>query len=202
MPARVHLADLGEALALESDRHGADRMTRAPAGGRGALEDEARHRRRCRSPGWCSPCRRRVVKPPASAARDAGRDRLLVLVARLAEVDVHVDQPGHDQQPARVEHARAVAASVPGRADAPRCGRPSISTSAGATVAPRPGRRPCRRRSAARSLTLVPLRRRARRLRQLALAAARSAASSRLAARDQQVEHAPCGRRRRSSPGP
>ena len=49
-----------------------------------------------------------AVNPPAAAAMRAGRDRLDVLLARLAQVHVQVDQPGRDDQAGRVEHLRAV----------------------------------------------------------------------------------------------
>ena len=111
----LHLADLRQALALESDRDGTDRMDARPSGSRGALEDVARHRAVV------------VHRVGVRHARDGGeaagergaharRDRLLVLVARLAEVDVDVDEPGHDQLSRGVEHARVVP-ERPHRAD-------------------------------------------------------------------------------------
>ena len=39
-----------------------------------------------------------AVNPPTTADARAGGDRLLVLLARLAQVDVHVDQAGADDE--------------------------------------------------------------------------------------------------------
>ena len=49
-----------------------------------------------------------AVNPPAAAARVPGRDRLLVLEARLAQVRVQVDEPGREHEPAHVEHLGAL----------------------------------------------------------------------------------------------
>ncbi len=43
------------------------------------------------------------VTPPARAAACAGGDRLVLLVARLAEVDVNVDQARADDHPLGVD---------------------------------------------------------------------------------------------------
>ena len=61
--------------------------------------------------------------------RGAGRDRLLVLLARLAQVHVHVDQPGtHDE--AAAESRRPWRRASTGRSRPTRAMRPpSISTS-------------------------------------------------------------------------
>ena len=51
-----------------------------------------------------------AVKPPATAARGAGGDRLLVLAARLAQVHVHVDEAGGHPEPRRVDRGARAAA--------------------------------------------------------------------------------------------
>ena len=69
-----------------------------------------------------------AVKPPATADGGAGRHRLLVLLSRLAQVHVHVDQPGHDDQAAR--HLDDLVAPSTGRSRPTRAMRsPSISRS-------------------------------------------------------------------------
>ena len=57
-----------------------------------------------------------AVKPPATAAADARRHGFLVLLPRLAQVHVHVDESGaHDEAGRQVHDLRAVGAQV--RAD-------------------------------------------------------------------------------------
>ena len=58
-----------------------------------------------------------AVKPPAAAARGAGADVFLVLVAGLAQVAVEIDEPGHDPLAADVDHLDV----------APRAGRRALS---------------------------------------------------------------------------
>ena len=51
--------------------------------------------------------------PPRECGRGAGRDRLLVLLSRLAQVDVDVDQAGGDDHAGRdLEHLGAVRRQV------------------------------------------------------------------------------------------
>ena len=45
-----------------------------------------------------------VVNPPATAAADPAGHRLLFLIARLAKMDVNVDQARRDIHPRRVDH--------------------------------------------------------------------------------------------------
>ncbi len=103
----VHLADLGQPLPGEPERERPDGMDPRAAGQRRTLQDEARDR---------AAVVHRVGVGHAGDRREAarerrrhpGRDRLLVLLPRLPQVHVHVDQPGQHQQPARVEHRGVV----------------------------------------------------------------------------------------------
>ena len=58
--------------------------------------------------------RQTVVKPPCAGRREAGRHRLRVLVARLAEVRVQVDEPGRDHDPVGSEPVRVGARRASG----------------------------------------------------------------------------------------
>jgi hypothetical protein len=98
----AHLADLGEVLAPEPDGDGADRVDAGEPGLGGAFEDQPRdrgvvvHRIRVRHAGDRG-------EAAGDGGRGAGRDRLLVLVARLAEVHVRVDQPRHHPEAVRID---------------------------------------------------------------------------------------------------
>ena len=86
------LAELGQLLPLASLADGADRDRRWPCRARCAW------RTTNSAAAWVSMAGMRVghagdrVTPPARAALGAGGDRLVLLVAGLAEVDVDVDQ--------------------------------------------------------------------------------------------------------------
>ena len=101
----VHLADLREALALEPEGERADRVDARALRDASSIEDVLRDGRAV-----VRRLRVRHARDRREAAgercRDAGRDRLLVLVPRLAQVDMHVDEPGDDEKPARVERLR------------------------------------------------------------------------------------------------
>ncbi len=104
----LQLGDVGELLALLAARDRADRIDAGQVRLGGLRQDVAGdagvvvHRAGVRHAGH-----------RGEAAGDrrggAGRHRFLVLLPRLAQVHVHVDQPGHDDQPARhVDDRRAV----------------------------------------------------------------------------------------------
>ena len=99
-PASLQLRDVGELFALLSARHRADRIDARETRLRGLLQDQPRHAgvvvdrlgvRHARHRGEAAGDRR----------RDAGGDRLLVLLPGLAQVHVHVDEAGTDDQPRR-----------------------------------------------------------------------------------------------------
>jgi hypothetical protein len=101
-PGLDELADLGELLALAVLACAGDDEHVAGIGPRGLLMDELDRRLRVD---------RRLGVGDAGDAREpagqggpgAGLDRLVFLAARLPEVDVHVDQPRRDDQPAGVD---------------------------------------------------------------------------------------------------
>ncbi len=73
-----------------------------------------------------------AVNPPAAAAMRAGGHGLEVLLARLAQVHVQIDQPGRDHLARRIEHLRAVGpARCPARRASifPSCSRTSAISS-------------------------------------------------------------------------
>ena len=76
------------------------------------------------------------MKPPAAAAREPRFDGLGVLEAGLAQVHVHVDEAGRDDQAGGIEHDRAGGVQI--RPDARRSGRSLMRTSA-IRRGPRPG---------------------------------------------------------------
>ena len=63
-----------------------------------------------------------VVKPPRAAARAARPDRLLLSRPGLAEMDVHVDEAGSDDEPRGVDRPSRRRASSPG----PTAGDPAV----------------------------------------------------------------------------
>ena len=97
-----HVPDVGQFLAPESFRQGADRKDARQAGGARLLADEAGH---------CGGVVDRVGIRHAGHAGEAagdrgartGQHRLLVLVARLAQMNVHVDQPRGDHAARHVD---------------------------------------------------------------------------------------------------
>ena len=98
---RLELGDVGELLALLPARHRADRID-----ARQARLPRAFCRISCVTPalsftGFVFGMHATAVKPPATADGHAGRHRFLVLLARLAQVHVHVDEAGTDDQPRR-----------------------------------------------------------------------------------------------------
>ena len=133
--------------------------------------------------------------------RGAGRDRLLVLVAR-ARAGARACRPGRaaTQQPRASMRSAPPPTIAARRADARRCGRPRCSTSRGASTVRATGSTTRAARDAAvASLMPAPPPPLARRL---GVAGVGVRGVLGLAARDQQVEHAPCAPRRRWSPGP
>ena len=140
-PGMSLFAELGELLAFRSDRHRADRIHARATRLGGLLQNELGdagvivHRlgvRHARDRG----------EPAGDRRCGSGRDRLLVLLARFAEVHVDVDQPGrHDPAALHFEHVRAVrrAGPFPIRATAPSSISMSNSPSrplAGSTTRP------------------------------------------------------------------
>ena len=109
-PACLQLGDVGELLALLAARHGADRIhARQVRLGR-LLQDVLGdagvvvHRAGVRHAG--------DGREAAGDGRGrARRDRLLVLLPRLAQVHVHVDEPGTDDE-ARAESRRRAVSGV------------------------------------------------------------------------------------------
>src|SRR5690606_10230459 len=97
------LADLGEPLTLESDGDRADRVDPGGADAPSLREDEA--------DGGGVVDRRVGVRhgadggePTGGSGTRARRDRLLVLAAWLAQVDVDVDEPRRDDEAGDVDH--------------------------------------------------------------------------------------------------
>ena len=99
----AQLGDVGELLAFLSARDRADRIHASEARFRGAAQDQLGdagvivHRRRIGHA-------RDRGEAAGDRGRRAGGDRLLVLLPRLAQMDVHVDQAGTDHQPRRHVH--------------------------------------------------------------------------------------------------
>ena len=137
---------IGLAVVAERDDAGAPRARRSRSAARPrgpavaarsgrrapASPARARSRMKCvtagrRSPGWCSPCRRRRVKPPAAAARAARGDVSLYSWPGSRRCDVHVDEAGRDPAARGVDAlgARRRRGSAPTAAMRPS----SISTS-------------------------------------------------------------------------
>ncbi len=111
----VHLADLGQALAPETLREGADGVDARALRDAGAVQDVLRHGGAVvHGLGVRHAGKRREAA--RERGRHAGLDGLLVLVAGLAQVDVHVDQAGQHEEPARVEHRRVAGLERPRRA--------------------------------------------------------------------------------------
>ena len=112
-PAALLLAELGELLALRSDRHRADGIdARELCLGR-LLEDELRD-----AGVVVDRIRVRHARHGGESASDgrgrAGRDRFLVLLPRLAQVHVDVDEARRDHPSAReVENLGALGRQVP-----------------------------------------------------------------------------------------
>ncbi len=107
-------AELGELLATRPERHGTDRVDPRQPRLRRLLEDELRDagvivdRLGVRHAG-------NGGEPSGDCRRRARRDRLFVLLPRLAQVNVHVDQTGHDQRASSdLEHLCAVDREIPG----------------------------------------------------------------------------------------
>ena len=101
-PGLVHAGKGGQLFPREPDRHGSHREHLGELSRVRAFEDEACHRRRV--------VHRARVRHAGDAGHPAGdrrpgpgRDRLLVLEAWLAKVDVHVDETRHDQQPGGID---------------------------------------------------------------------------------------------------
>ena len=69
----------------------------------GAVDDVAGYGGDCRSPATVFGMQQMEVNPPAAAARDSALDGFGVFEAGLAQVDVHVDEAGRDDQPGGVE---------------------------------------------------------------------------------------------------
>ena len=118
--ARIAQArELGQVAAGAADRDAGDRQHPRVGSGRRVEHAGDQHRRINR--------RRRVGhradRREAAARRGprAGRDRLLVLLAGLAQVHVQVDEAGSDDESRRVQHGRAVGRfqAGPGFGDAP-----------------------------------------------------------------------------------
>ena len=83
---------------------------------RARRSSEPQHARRRRRPGSVLGIAITAQKPPAAAARGAGLEVLLVLLAGGAQVDVRVDEAGNRCLPVGVDRSRAPrgAASAPG----------------------------------------------------------------------------------------
>ena len=106
----LQLGDVGELLAFLAARHGANRIHAREVGLGGLLQDVVGdagvvvHRRRVRH-----------ARDGGEAAGDrrggAGRHRFLVLLPRLAQVHVHVDQP-RARRPARSESSTTCVSRV------------------------------------------------------------------------------------------
>ena len=104
-PRCEHRADLGQFLALAAlgDRADRDRHWPArPAAPRGRMNSICPS---LSSGGLVLGMQQTVVNPPATAAADAAGDGLFLLIARLAEMDVNVDQAGRDVTAGGVDHA-------------------------------------------------------------------------------------------------
>ena len=105
-PASTMLADLGERLALEPLRDGADGEDVAAARRRRAVADLVDDSRRGRRRARVLAIAATAVKPADGRRARCRSRRLLVLVAGLAQVRVQVDEPGGEHQPARSRSAR------------------------------------------------------------------------------------------------
>ena len=103
----LHLAHLGQLLALRPLRDRADGEDVGEPGGLRLLDDETGHRRVV-----VDGVGVRHRADARAAARDgrrrARRDRLLVLLPRLAQVRVQVDEAGRDDEARSVEDLRAL----------------------------------------------------------------------------------------------
>ena len=108
----VHLPDLGEPLALHAGRQRTDRVDARSARHPRPLQDELRHRRAVVHRVGVGHARQRG-EAARERGRHAGRDRLFVFVARLAEVHVHVDQTGKHEEPAGIHDRVALGAACP-----------------------------------------------------------------------------------------
>jgi hypothetical protein len=109
----AHLADLGQALAGEPDGHGADRIDARQIGRDGFLDDVLGDRAGIVDGVGVGHARDGGEATGQRGAR-AGEDGLLVFVPRLAQVRVHVDQPGHHPAAAGIEMLVGVAALATG----------------------------------------------------------------------------------------
>ena len=95
-------AELGQFLPLAVLGHRADREDVAVAGALGLLDDELGGHARVE--GRLGVRHARDRRDAAGDGRGrAGGDGLVLLAARLAQVDVHVDEAGRDDQPGAVE---------------------------------------------------------------------------------------------------
>ena len=107
----VHAADFGQRLALQARGRGADRVEPGAGGHGGASQNVFGHRRRVVHRLGIRHHRHRGKAAGSSGGQPAGH-RLAVLVARLAEVDVHVDEARrhdpagglHDAEPTAFGH--------------------------------------------------------------------------------------------------
>ena len=111
-----HRADLGELLALEADGDGADRAHGGVAVLRRRGDATCSTTPAVSATGEVFAIAKTAVKPPAAAARGAGEHGLALLVARLAQVGVQVDEAGQRDEPVGVDR--------PSRPRQPRCRRP------------------------------------------------------------------------------
>ena len=98
-----HLADLRQLLPLEPFRHRADRIDAGEAVTLRLAADVLRDRAVIVRTGTVFAMQQTAVKPPAAAAIVPGAHRLLVLLPRLAQVDVDVDEAGRDDEAGGVD---------------------------------------------------------------------------------------------------
>ena len=106
------LAELGQLLAFRADRHRADRIDAREVRFGRLLEDELRDAGVVVDRIGVRHARDRGESAGDRGGR-AGGDRLLVLLPRLAQVHVHVDQPGRDDPAVlELEHLGAVGRQI------------------------------------------------------------------------------------------
>ena len=125
MPASLHLAHLGERLALEPLRDRADRVDAHRADLARAPHDQLGHRALVVERRRCSACADGGEAARRRGAR-AGRDVFLVLLPRLAQVRVQVDEARARPSLPRTSMTRTSAPSAGGDPRADRATTPSF----------------------------------------------------------------------------
>src|SRR5581483_10297478 len=94
----TQFADVGQLLALLTARDGPNRVHARESGGSRLLENELGHTRVVVD-GYGVRHARDGGEPAGDGGKRPGGDRLLVLLSRLPQVHVHIDQTGDDDEP-------------------------------------------------------------------------------------------------------